>query len=144
MSSRTAEQPHAVLCFRVYCALQAVLCLLCLLGGGLLLFFRDWLVAEEAFDEPEEAVFAGVALLVIGALFALPFLIGVFVPARRWGWVYGVVVISLSMLNQCCIPFGIPLLIFWAAEATRVYFGWIPEDYDLRRRRVLREVTDEE
>lgn len=143
MSSRTAEQPHVVLWFRVYCALQALVYLLCLLSGGLILLFRDWLIAEDAFDEPAEAVFTGIMFLVIGALFTPPFLIGVFVPARRWGWVYGVVLISLGMLNQCCVPFGIPLLIFWAAEATRVYFGWVPEDYDLRRRRVLREATEE-
>ena len=66
---------------------------------------------------------AGVIYAVMGIVFFLLYLAGVFLPVRRWSWVAGLVLIALSFTSCCCVPAAVPLLIFWIEPETKAWFA---------------------
>lgn len=101
-----------------FCVAMAVLAVFV---AGLGLFF---LIAPTAWmNMPKhEAVVLGVVYLAGGAVLFLPYAVAPFLPCRPWHWVYGLVLICLSMTSCCCLPAAIPLLVFWIKPETKAWF----------------------
>ena len=66
---------------------------------------------------------AGLLYGAIGLAFLIPTLIALFAGRKPWVHTLGTVVIALGMLNFCCLPVLIPLLIVWMKPETRRWFG---------------------
>ena len=88
---------------------------LCTASNSRTSFGKPWVTVEnEAY---------GIGLLLIGVVFMGAFGFGLFVPARRWGWIYGIVLIAVGLTSCCLLPATIPLLIFWLKPETQAFYG---------------------
>ena len=110
------ERPQVVIWYRIYCAFLS-LCYLFACGMGVALLVMPQL------SETQDAALAGMIYIVLGAILFIPYVLGATLPARPGTWILGIVLISLSMASICCLPFNIPLLIFWLKPETKAYFG---------------------
>ena len=121
--------PPAVLTwYRVFCVAMALVYGLLILMGLVMLIAPAMLkgVLSSAGNGKEvdtvvNMVMGGV-YVVLGLVFGALYLVGAFLPPRPWTWVTGIVLIALSFTNCCCIPFAIPVLIFWIMPETKTYF----------------------
>ncbi len=110
------DPPPVILWFKLYAGLLAVLHGFIFLGGVVLAGFGISSGKWEAVGAG--AFYIGMGL-VPGAGCMIPFVL----KPRPWMWSYGIAFISLSMANPFCIPFAIPLLIFWIREDNRLWYG---------------------
>jgi hypothetical protein len=106
-----------------YCGAMALLYLACVAGGVLMIVFRESIAAAEPRDSPTLWLVYGLALIAVGAVLAAVYLAAFFLPARRWAWVYHLVLIAFGLTSCCCLPASIPLLIFWIKPETQAHFG---------------------
>ncbi len=65
----------------------------------------------------------GELYLTAAAILAGLFLIGVFIPRRKWSWFFGLFLLVLTMTNPCCLPAAVVILIFWFKPNCRAYFA---------------------
>jgi MFS family permease len=117
--------PGVVTWFRVYCGALALVYLALLVGGIAFLFFGAFADSLPDQGQMPRAFMVGYALvlMVLGLVFCGGFTAGVFLPARPWAWVYGIVLIAVGFASPCCIPFSVALLIFWLKPECQAYFG---------------------
>ena len=114
-------KPGVLTWFKVYAIGMTVLYLLVAAGGAFLLAM-DWTGDPDV--DPVEMRINGIALLVVGPPFAIAFLVALFLPLRKWAWIYDLVLICLGLTSCCFWPICIPLLVFWLKQETRQWFGW--------------------
>lgn len=115
--------PPAVLLWqKVYCFAMAALYGLIAVLGLVMVVFREQFADEQT--TPGESVVIGLVFVAMGVGLAAPFLIAPFLPRRRWAWVFHLVIIAVGMTSCLCIPFAVPLLVFWIRPATQAWFGW--------------------
>jgi hypothetical protein len=119
---RTDAGPPAVVPWqKAYCAAMAAVYLL-LFGFGLVLaVFRESLA--DATDSPTDNLIAGLLIAAVSLPLAAIFAAGPFLPRRPWAWTYHIVLIALGMTSCACLPFTVPLLIFWIRPDTQAWFG---------------------
>ena len=113
------EAPGVILWYRIYNVLTAVM----YLGLVALLWWSKSGVVE--FDSPEEEMEVTIlawVFLVIGLPLAIFHLVCCFMTNRRWHWMLGFFPIGIGMTG-CCLPFCIPLLIFWLKPETKAWLG---------------------
>jgi hypothetical protein len=92
------------------------------IGGVALALFSETLATTG--EEPREVfLIQGVAFAVIGVPLIAMFVLGLFMPAKSWAWVYGIILIGIGMTSCCFIPACVPLLVFWLKPETQGYFG---------------------
>lgn len=115
-------RPAVVLWYRVYCAVMVLIYALLLFGGGAAFFFADEIPNAEREDRLAIQV-QGVMYAVIAVPLAIAHGVGLAIPQKRWGWVYGIVTIGLGLTSCCTWPATIPLLIYWLKPETKDYFG---------------------
>ena len=114
--------PPVLLWQKVYCfAMAAMYALIAVLGLAMAVF-RDQLADEQT--PPGEVVVIGLVFVALGVGLAAPFAVAPFLPRRRWVWVLHLVIIAVGMTSCLCIPFAVPLLVFWIRPATQAWFGW--------------------
>lgn len=117
--------PEGVLYFRIFGGISAfVYGMLALLGGGLMVvptFLST--IPPGVGDEVMGFYLAGTLYGVIGLAHAVPTLVALFAGRKPWVHTLGTVVLALGMLNMCCIPVLIPLMIVWLKPETRRWFG---------------------
>ncbi|MCA8921101.1 MAG: hypothetical protein KDD82_04790 [Planctomycetes bacterium] len=115
--------PPVLLWFRLYAGALAALYALCLLMGLVFLYFGF----NGGFgDTPAgESLTAGIFYGVLGAALTPLYLVGVWLPRKRWVWVYAIVLLALSMTSCCCLPLAVPLLIYWLRPECKDWF--LPE-----------------
>jgi len=65
----------------------------------------------------------GIFYGVVGLVLTVPAIVALFGGRRPWVHTLGTVVIALGMINFCCLPVLIPLLIVWMKPETRRWFG---------------------
>jgi hypothetical protein len=65
----------------------------------------------------------GVIYAILGVVFGIVFLVALFLPAKPFNWIVGIVVIALGMTSCCLWPALIPMLIFWVKPETKAFFG---------------------
>lgn len=105
--------------YRVFCAAMAILNL----GVALLGMFP--LIAGIVIRDKEamEMVAAGSIYIVLGIILAIPYIIAFFAPRKPWHWVYGMVLIAITLTSCACWPTSIPLLIYWLKPEGKWMFG---------------------
>ena len=119
--AQTRPTPGVVKWYRVYAAFMVFLYVLVTIGGVAAVVFSESLAPG---DEPREViVIQGIVFAVIGAPLVVTYLVGIFMPAKSWAWVYGIVLIGIGMTSCCFLPACVPLLIFWLKPETQAYFG---------------------
>lgn len=105
---------------------MALVYLACVAGGVAVVVFR--MEVGKAQEVPAAFAMAwGMLLVVMGLVFAGLFAAGLFLPPRPGVWIYGIILITIGFSSACCMPFCIPLLIYWLKPETRVYFGRSPD-----------------
>jgi len=107
-------KPQVVVWYKVFCGAMAAVYLL-------LIFFGIFLVIEGAHDE--ETFINGIMFCLMGPPFAIAFGLGIFWDEKSWHWIYGLVLICLTLTSCCCFPVSIPLLIYWLKPETKSYFN---------------------
>jgi MFS family permease len=109
----------AFLWYRVYCGVMVALYFL-VAGLGVVMAVMQ---PETREYRAEEMLIMGIVYAVIGVIFAVVFLVALFLPRKSYNWIVGIVMIALGMTSCCFLPFLIPLLIFWLKPETKAYFG---------------------
>lgn len=112
-----------VVWYRVYCGLMAGLYLLLFVVGIFLVSVGPEMMPDVTEEDAIAMKISGWSYLVAGAVFLVPFAIGLFLGNAPWCWIYGIVLICLSFTSVCCLPAGIPLLIFWIKPETKAWYG---------------------
>ncbi|MCB1023950.1 MAG: hypothetical protein KDB79_06165 [Acidobacteria bacterium] len=105
--------------YRVYCAVLVALYVFLMGLGVILIFFEP----EPRTSSPDEDLIVGLVYIILGALFALVFLIAIFLPRKPYNWIVGIVMIAFGMTSCCFLPATLPLLIFWLKPETKAFFG---------------------
>jgi hypothetical protein len=114
------EAPEAVLFMRVYAGFM-MLCHLALFIVGVFVMVQPQLSATPAAIEVENVI-AGAFYMVWGLGFAVPWVVLLAAGRRGWAHTMGSILVAFSMLNMCCLPAAIPLLIAWNKPLVRRYF----------------------
>ena len=107
-------KPSVLVWYKVFCATMAALYGLLLLLGVFVL---------NSFTPNDEAFIDGILLVLFGPPIAIAFGLGIFWDEKPWHWVYGIVLICISLTSCCCFPVSIPLLIYWLKPKTKSYFN---------------------
>lgn len=105
--------------FRAYCLLLTFLYVIVAALGAYLAIEQP---TSPSYDKTEIFI-TGIVYFVVGVALIIPFGYALFLPRRRWAWVYGIVLIALGMSSCCFLPVTIPLLIFWLKPETKAIFG---------------------
>lgn len=116
--------PPVVVWFKVYAGLMAGLYRMVAVGGVALLRYDP--ARHDPAMPAEDALVTGAmgyAYAGLGLVFFGVFLMAVFHSRAPWAWIFAVVLICLSFTNPCCLPAGIPLLIYWHKPETKRHFG---------------------
>jgi len=111
--------PEAILYFRIYAGFIAFCGVACMLFG--LYFVVDGSLSSAASSRGE-LVGMGIVYTVLGAFFAVPYLVGLFAGRRPWVHTLGTVLIVLSMTTTCCLPIAILLLIAWIKPEVKRWY----------------------
>src|SRR5574341_1475775 len=118
---RYSPQPPVVFWYRMFCSALTALYIVVAIAGVAVVLYRKELVED---DTPEEFwLFYGIFLIVLGVVLLAVYAFGAAMPAKPWTWVYGIVVIALTMTSCCCVPAAVPVLIYWIKPETQSYFG---------------------
>lgn len=105
--------------YRIYCGTMLALYMLLIFFGAVLTFTADAVGGSDA----QENMIIGIAYGLIGVVFALVYGIALFLPAKPYNWVVGIVMIAIGLTSCCFLPATVPLLIFWLKPETKAYFG---------------------
>ena len=113
------KSPPAVMWFKVYTGLMALMYIVFFIGGGVMVFLAD------KAGEPErmELLTNGIVLAVVGLPFAIACALPFFFPRKPWVWIYNLVIITIGMTSCCCLPACVPLLIFWLKPEIKIWYG---------------------
>ena len=114
------EKPKAVVWFKIHALVLAGLYFLVAGFGVTILTIGQSHMAMKA----EERWIMGGIYTVMGVLPMALYGIILFLPRKKWVWIYSIVLIALTMTNCCCMPMAIPLLIQYVKpEVKRYYCG---------------------
>jgi hypothetical protein len=115
------RRPQVIIWYKVYCALLAITYLAVVAFGAFLVLARHKIA--DATNPPEAYLWIGLLCAVAGFVFAAPCAAALVLPPRPWVWVFHLVLICIGFTSACCVPFCVPLLIFWIRPETQAYFG---------------------
>jgi hypothetical protein len=119
--------PPGVYYYRIYAGIQAAFAALSVLGGIVLMIAELAAPPGAGGTLPAssniESVIAGVFYTGIGAAFFVPLIISLFAGRAAWVHTLGTVLLAVSMLSLCCVPFGLPVLITWLKPETKRWYG---------------------
>ncbi len=104
-----------------YCVLMAVVYAAVVAFGVFLLVMGESL-GPSTTQDPVGIRIQAIIMMVMGVPFFLMFAAAPFLPRRPWVWIYHLVLIGLTMTSCACLPFAIPLIIFWLKPETKAYF----------------------
>ncbi|HEX8773527.1 MAG TPA: hypothetical protein VF735_07940 [Pyrinomonadaceae bacterium] len=107
--------------FVAYCVLMALLYLFVAGMGAALLVIRPG--GYTRGRGAGELTIQGIAFLLAGLVFAVPYAMGPFLKGKSWGWVFGIVLIAIGMTSCCLWPITIPLIVQWVKPEMKRLFG---------------------
>lgn len=119
-------RPAVVLWFRVYAGVMSAIYLATTAGS---FWLASWMAdAGDRLNgsEAEELAGMGIMLFVISLACLIAFGVGLFMPARPWAWVYGIVLICIGLTSCLTMPAAIGLIIYWLKPEAKMYFGRDP------------------
>ena len=110
------EKPKVLGWFKVFCGFMGLFHLL-LVPLPLVLFNQPGL--DFSPDERFEVLFLSAISLPLSLLFWF----GTVWDHKPWHWIYGIVLIGLTLTSCCCFPVSIPLLICWLKPEVKAHFN---------------------
>ena len=113
--------PEAVYYYRIYGGTVAALCTL-LIAAGIGSFVDPFLSGAVSGGRSGD-VLAGVLMSMFGIAMLIPCVLSLVGGRKSWVHTLATVVVILSMLTTCCLPIGIPMLIFWMRPETKRWYG---------------------
>lgn len=122
------DRPSVITWFKVYTGLMVLIYLVVILVGILLYANADSFVGNDVRPgsnvpaDPVEAQLMGMVYAALGVVLSLVFAVGLVIPRRFWGWVYGIVLIAIGLTSCCFWPITIPLLIFWIKPEVKDWY----------------------
>ena len=102
-------KPSVVVWYKVFCAAHGSPVRTAAILGVFVL---------NSFTPNDEAFIDGILLVILGPPFAVAYGLGFFWEEKPWHWIYGIVLIGISLTSCCCFPVSIPLLIYWLKPET--------------------------
>jgi hypothetical protein len=117
--------PEAVYYFRIYAVLM-VLLLMAEIVAGLYFMLGPVLsgMSGSTLTSGAGEWVLGLFMAVIGFVLLVPHVIAIFGGRQKWVYTLSIVLIGMSMLlNTCCLPVTIPLLIYMMKPETKRWFG---------------------
>lgn len=102
---------------------MALLYLACVVGGVVLLFFREELAAGDDETPVFLWILYGVLFIGLGVVLGGAYAAALFIPPQPWAWIYHLVLIGIGMTSCCCLPFSIALMVYWFKPETQAWFG---------------------
>ena len=90
------------------------------LGGFLVAMAQE---IGDGADERQAAQFMGAVYAASGLIFCVVFGIGLALPRKSWGWIYGIVLICFGFMSCCTMLPCIFLIIHWVKPETKQYFS---------------------
>lgn len=106
-------KPEVIGWYKLFCIFMAIVYLL-LIPLGVFLVSQDY--------DDQEILVNGIILIMLGPPFSIAFGLGAFWDNKPWHWIYGLVLIALSLSSCCCFPISIPLILYWLKPETKAYF----------------------
>ncbi len=116
-------EPPCLFWQRAYLGAMAAVYLACVVGGALLVRYRDVVADWPPRDDPRTVLAWGVTLLGAGAVFLALFVAAFFLPRTPWAWVAHLVLIAFGLTSCCTIPAAVPLLVAFLRRDTQAWFG---------------------
>lgn len=125
MQYQNKPTPKVLKWYKAYCVMIGLMYLLVFGVGICLLVIEPSVLGTDPNDleKLEEIKIQSVIMVVLGLIFATPYSVAPFLPKKPWVWVYGIVLIGITMSSCCLLPLAIPLLIYWIKPETKYYFG---------------------
>lgn len=105
--------------YRIYCGVFILSAIVLFCVAVDMMVSRPGTYNSEA---PENQFISGVFWAIVAPIFGAIYAIALFSPRKPWAWVYGIVLLAIGIATCCFLP-SLILLIYWAKEETRVYFG---------------------
>jgi MFS family permease len=119
-------EPQVCKWFRVYCVCFLLLYILVGIGGALIAVFANEIAADSSNPDKETErignMITGILMAGISLPLCIVFIVGLMIPRRRWGWIYGFFPIAIGLTSPCCMPASIPLLLFWLKQKNQRWF----------------------
>lgn len=115
------ERPAVVAWQHRYCAFMCCAYVLTVAMGVFMIAFRR--EGADGRNSAEDLLVMGVLLVGMGLVLAVAYGIAPFLEPAPWLWVYHLVLIAFTLTSPCCLPTGVPLLIFWIKPETKAWFG---------------------
>jgi hypothetical protein len=104
----------------IFCVVMSLVYVLVALGGVALLVFAPAAPASERL----EATVRGVACVIVGPLFLIPYAAAPFMGKKPWTWYYGLGLLVFASTGGCCLwPITIPLIVQWLKPDIKAMFG---------------------
>lgn len=106
--------------YRVFTFLIGLGSLLLISGLGLMAILGS--NASNVAD-PAGARSGGTILIIIGVVIFAFYAAPMILPRKMFHWVYGIILLLLSLSLCWTLPFAVPLLIYWFKPETKRFFG---------------------
>lgn len=118
--------PPGVYYYRIYAGILAAFAALSFVGG--IVFLITVAAPVGGGTAPSSSsdllgVVSGLFYMVIGVGLFVPLLISLLAGRAAWVHTLGTVLLAVSMLSFCCIPFALPVLIVWLKPETKRWYG---------------------
>lgn len=118
---RASVTPSAVIWYKVYAGLMAVVYLAVAVLGIVILSMPAWSGSGSHTDPG--AIIGGGIYTGMGVILGVPFAVSLFLRPKGWVWIFDLVLICIGLLSCACWPICIPLLIAWLAPEVKQHFG---------------------
>lgn len=119
------EAPPVILYFRFYAGFVTLVSMgLAALGAALA--FAPMVIGKTS--KPSDLLgtaIMGAFYVGVGIVFGGAHLVATVMPRKKWAHTYGLVILAVALVlgSGCCLPFALPLLIFWSKEDVKLWFA---------------------
>ena len=106
-----------------YCAAMALLYLLITAAGVAMAIFHQEMAEPKTDPDGTTTLVMGVLMALVCLALTVAYAAAFVLPRRRWAWVYHLVLIAIGLTSCACIPFSLPLLVFWIRPEVQAWYG---------------------
>lgn len=116
------ETPPIVRWYRAYCFVSAALGVVIYGIGGWRLYVLGGEVQDPAFDRAQFNVLV-LILVGVGGFFTVVNFLAAFVKTTPAGWLLALTNLIIGALSLVCLPFSVPIIVFWVRDDVKRHFG---------------------
>lgn len=113
--------PEGVTYYRLYCGFLAAADFIIVVISFVMMIEPS--LKPTGLPKDLSNVIVGAFYLLIVGLHLLGCLLTLFSGRKPWVHTLGMVIVGLSLLSCCCMPFGLPVLIAWNKPDVKRYFA---------------------